>query len=170
MPWFCSQETPRCKTIPPSQKWSQAVLTQEQAGTAWFSGFLFDLVGRADQGLAGACQLYNCALPHWLEIRGWARPSMGPVDSLERRFVFPGGMDDFILADEVTRVNAIKRLIFTWKLGFKATLEGNSHDAPRPSTPSRNCLCAKTLLPETLYSRMKLTARASKLWSQIGWF
>lgn len=38
---------------------------------------------------------------------------MGLIDSLERRFVFPGRMDDFILVDEVTRVKAIKRLIFT---------------------------------------------------------
>lgn len=38
---------------------------------------------------------------------------MGPTDSLERRFVFLGGMDDFSLVDEVTRVKAIKGLMFT---------------------------------------------------------
>lgn len=39
--------------------------------------------------------------PSWLEIRGCTGPLMGLTDSLERRFVFLGGMDDFTLVDEV---------------------------------------------------------------------
>lgn len=59
---------------------------------------------------------------------------MGLIDSLERRFVFLGGMDDFTLVDEVTRVEAIKRLIFTRKPVFKAASEGKPRCAPRLPT------------------------------------
>lgn len=38
---------------------------------------------------------------------------MDLIDSMEGRFVFPGGMDDFIRLDEVTPVTAIKLLIVT---------------------------------------------------------
>lgn len=38
---------------------------------------------------------------------------MDLINSLERRFVFLGSMNDFILVDEVTQVKAIKFLIFT---------------------------------------------------------
>lgn len=38
---------------------------------------------------------------------------MDLTDSMEGRFVVPGGMDDFIQLDEVTPVTAIKHLIVT---------------------------------------------------------
>lgn len=61
---------------------------------------------------------------------------MDLIDSVEGRFVFPGGMDDFIWLDEVTPVTAIKHLIFTRKPLFKAVPEQKPAGVPLESAPS----------------------------------
>lgn len=120
MPWFsCSNMS--LGNNPPSLNWCQAVVTQQQVGASLrVFGFPFDLREREVRGLSGACQVFNCSLVGDKEVR---RTLDGLIDSLERRFVFPGGIDDFILVDEVTWVKDIKHLIFTWKPVFKAGRE-----------------------------------------------
>lgn len=61
---------------------------------------------------------------------------MDLIDSVEGRFVFPGGMDDFIWLDEVTPVTAIKHPIFTWKPLFKAVPEQKPAGVLFAFTPS----------------------------------
>lgn len=113
---------------PPESEDEVKLWSSQQGGALGGFGLVSDLVELADWGSPGP------ALPHGLEIRGCAGPLMGLIDSLERRFVFLGGMDDFTLVDEVTRVEAIKRLIFTRKPVFKAASEGKPRCAPRLPT------------------------------------
>lgn len=58
------------------------------------------------------------------------------IDSVEGRFVFPGGMDDFIWLDEVTPVTAIKHLIFMWRPLFKAVPKQKPAGVPFASPSS----------------------------------
>lgn len=76
---------------------------------------------------------------------------MDLIDSVEGRFVFPGGMDDFIWLDEVTPVTAIKHRIFTGKPLSKAVPEQKPAGVPFASAPLAASppayLCTRTLPP-----------------------
>lgn len=130
--------------------------SRQEVGASRVFGFPFDLVRQAGGGSPGPVRFITAHSLSWLEIRGQAGPLMGLIDSLERRFVFPGGMDDFILGDEVARVKAIKRLIFAWKPVFEAASAGKPHQAPIGLHPiGKPSLHGTPSFHGAVYSRIK---------------
>lgn len=75
------------------------------------SGLTSDLVEFSE--VRGSLETVGILTAGELELSGQGGPWMDLTESMEGRFVFPGGMGDFVRLDEVTPVIAIKNLRVT---------------------------------------------------------
>lgn len=75
MPLFCSLETPQFPAVPQVRSGIKPGSPNSSQTRSWWGfGILFNLRQCAELGLSGACQVYNCSFPHWLEITGKQGP------------------------------------------------------------------------------------------------